>query len=341
MLMADNKLAYVAQGNFERVPGLPQFRPLRIAVVAALGYLILCGFYIWLSGIIAASLAESVTELQEIETIKGMAFIGVTTTALFISAWALLSRLATAQAKISQQQQALIQSEKRAVAGLFAASVAHDINNILTVLAFYCEELSQTEAAKAIDDRIGQNVAESVHDLRELATRLMDAGKENLPGEFSDFDLAELAANTADFLRKHKNVRDCSVNIAGDKSLAITGQPNLVRQMLANLIINAAAATNGKGTIEVNVSHADGNAVIEVHDNGPGIPEDKRSSVLQAFYTTKEHGAGLGLLSVKVYTEAHKGAVEILDSPLGGACFRVTLPMKRDGNAATPNPTPR
>ena len=103
--------------------------------------------------------------------------------------------------------------------------------------------------------------------------------------------------------------------------------PTTLRQMLLNLILNAAEATEGKGIIEILIRQTADTALIEVHDNGPGIPLEKRPTLFTAFYTAKSQSAGLGLLSVKVYVELHQGHVEILDSHLGGTCIRITLPI--------------
>jgi two-component system sensor histidine kinase HydH len=67
-------------------------------------------------------------------------------------------------------------------------------------------------------------------------------------------------------------------------------------------------------------------ACIEVHDNGPGIPDDAKEAIFEAFYTSKPDGLGLGLVSVKVCADAHHGSVEVFRSDLGGAAFRVRLP---------------
>jgi signal transduction histidine kinase len=96
--------------------------------------------------------------------------------------------------------------------------------------------------------------------------------------------------------------------------------------MLLNLILNAADATRGRGRIDVYSRREDESVVLEVHDDGPGVPPDLREKVFTAFFSSKAHGTGLGLLSVKVTVEAHGGTVEVGDSDLGGARLKVTLP---------------
>jgi signal transduction histidine kinase len=100
----------------------------------------------------------------------------------------------------------------------------------------------------------------------------------------------------------------------------------LIDRMLLNLILNAADATNGAGRIEVRLTGDAETVFIEVLDDGPGIADDAKAAIFEAFYTSKPHGLGLGLVSVKVCAEAHGGSVEVSRSDLGGAAFRVRLP---------------
>jgi len=106
--------------------------------------------------------------------------------------------------------------------------------------------------------------------------------------------------------------------------------------MVVNLVVNAAEATSSEGTIEVRLVLEPTRAIVEVHDDGPGIREDAREAVLRAYHTTKPDGTGLGLATVKTCAEAHGGCVEIGTSPLGGALVRVVLPMA--AGAATDRP---
>jgi two-component system CitB family sensor kinase len=75
-----------------------------------------------------------------------------------------------------------------------------------------------------------------------------------------------------------------------------------------------------------------GRAVIEVHDNGPGVPVERRADLFTSLATTKPDGNGLGLFSVKACANGLGGQVEVGDSPLGGALFRIRLPLATSRN---------
>jgi signal transduction histidine kinase len=102
--------------------------------------------------------------------------------------------------------------------------------------------------------------------------------------------------------------------------------PLLLQQILANLVVNAGEACGGKGRIEVRLHDSPEFVLLEVHDDGPGVPVERRERIFDSLETTKPAGTGLGLFSVKSCVAALEGSVEVGDSPLGGACFRVRLP---------------
>ena len=104
------------------------------------------------------------------------------------------------------------------------------------------------------------------------------------------------------------------------------GDTDQLRQAVRNLVLNAADAAGGDGTVRVSSGTDDeGMPWIEVEDDGPGIPAADRDKVCQPFYTSKPGGTGLGLAIVSRITEDHGGQLRLLDSELGGARFRMVL----------------
>lgn len=310
---------------FVREPG---FNPVLIAGIFAGGYFLFCSLYIWLSGAAAAHYAGSVADLHRIETIKGILFIAITTIMIFSVIWILLARLHSDEIKLIQQQDEVIKSQRESVAGIFASSVAHDINNIIMVLNYYCEQLGNARHDSPEFKDVKSEIKTVLSELKELAGRLMRVGKGNLPSEVSIIDIAALARNTAQFMRKHEAMLQISLNFSGPDTLEIDGNESAMRQLLINLILNAAQAIDGKGEINVVIAGMEKSVLIEIHDSGPGIEPVMRERIFEAFNTTKSSGFGLGLTSVKVYADMHKGKVEVGESNLGGACFRITLPVR-------------
>ncbi len=102
--------------------------------------------------------------------------------------------------------------------------------------------------------------------------------------------------------------------------------PQKMRQILWDLLINAGEAVSPEGHIRVEINEIQGEIIVE--DSGPGIAEDDRNKLFEPFYTTKEKGTGLGLANVYANIEAHKGRVYVEPGALGGARFIIELPRE-------------
>jgi signal transduction histidine kinase len=104
-----------------------------------------------------------------------------------------------------------------------------------------------------------------------------------------------------------------------------------MRQVIWNLVKNAVQASPHRGTVEVRTGiDAEGNAFLEIVDEGPGIGSAQRDRLFDMFYSGRSHGVGLGLALVKQIVDQHRGRIEILERKGPGTCFRITLPVERD-----------
>jgi len=114
-----------------------------------------------------------------------------------------------------------------------------------------------------------------------------------------------------------------------DEGLRLEADPDLMSQVLINLIRNAAQAARGHDdTPHIWVSFArtrTGRTQIEVADNGPGVPEGLRQDIFLPFFTTKQQGTGVGLSLARQVVLAHRGSISVSDSPRGGALFRILI----------------
>jgi signal transduction histidine kinase len=330
---------YERNAGERRASGLRGYlnQPLRLAFWLALGYFSFASIYIVLSSEWAARVAETQEELHRIEQAKGVLFIVITTLLLFLFACLMFRRVARDERSLSDYRETLLTANRRAVAGLFASSVAHDINNILMVIESVTEQLGDVEPEEK-RNMLNQLRAAN-EELKSLVKRLASARSERLSESECEFDLSAEIRKITGLVRSHRKARWCNFQIDGPTHLRIVGRPALYHQILLNLLINAAEATGGRGNVRVLARSDDDEIVIEVHDDGPGIPLERRAEIMEPFATTKPDGCGLGLISVRVCAEAHGGKVSVGDSDLGGACFVVTVPKKSlpaAGLAATP-----
>ena len=115
----------------------------------------------------------------------------------------------------------------------------------------------------------------------------------------------------------------------------VDGHPSKLRQVLSNLIRNAAEAAGRGGAVEVSLEGvAGGGAVLSVRDTGPGLDAGALSRLFEPFFTTKDRGTGLGLAVSRAIARAHGGEIEAENSPQGGAAFTVRLPRRPEGVTA-------
>ena len=108
----------------------------------------------------------------------------------------------------------------------------------------------------------------------------------------------------------------------------MSADPDMMRVVFQNLLINSAHAMQGKGRIRVAVEPADSTCQIAFIDAGPGIPPDVREKVFSPFFTMKSRGSGLGLPTVKRLVEAHDGQIAIDCPRTGGTTVVIRLPMR-------------
>ncbi|MCU0863908.1 MAG: HAMP domain-containing histidine kinase [Planctomycetes bacterium] len=292
------------------------------AAALALAYVALAMFYIWLSSAWAAGAVATVHELWSVETLKGMLFVAATGVLAFTGALIAMRRLERMASQLAEQEQVLVANESRVTAGLMAASVAHDANNVLTVAMAELDELARGSDGAGAVPRIEKLMARLVTLNRRLVDTVQQGGKE--PAQ--RIELPEVANEIAAALRTRAADRRCRVRVLADAPCPVHAPRLVLQRIVGNLLLNAIDAAPSGGEVEIRMLSKDGEHWLEVHDNGPGVPTERRADLFHALRTTKLHGSGLGLFSVRVCAHGIGGEVEVGDSPLGGALFRVRLP---------------
>ncbi len=306
----------------------PSFRR---ALLITLAYVIPCILYIVVSGRIAARLAGSAMTLQRIELIKGIAFVIITGLLFFSFAFLHLRRIATRERLIAEQRLLIAEAQRRALAGSFAASIGHDINNILGIIDFGAFRLQEHAELTEDGRKTVQSIADGAEKIQTLVQRLMAIARKNVRSGVEEFDLAELAANAVELTRKHIRLRHCDLQLESDGQLLVLSNPHIIEQVLINIILNAADATCAArhGSILVRLMAEEKQGRIEIHDSGPGIAGEERDRIFDFFHSTKENGAGLGLAGAKTSIEMINGTLAVdRSAELGGALFTVAIPKQ-------------
>ncbi|MGO8928561.1 MAG: sensor histidine kinase [Limisphaerales bacterium] len=221
----------------------------------------------------------------------------------------------------------------------FMADASHELRTPLTVLRGELESFIQ-EPTLAPDwrERLG-SALEEVERLANIVEGLfaisrLDAGE--AAAEWMKLDLARLAAATADQMSLLAEDKNIQVTCAAAEPVWVEGDQARLKQVVVNLLDNAIKYTLQGGTVALTVSAFDGKAVLEVADNGVGIPPEALPRIFDRFFRVDQArsrelgGAGLGLSIVKAICTAHHGRVEAISPPGQGSRFRVELPLAAD-----------
>jgi two-component system, NtrC family, sensor histidine kinase HydH len=113
-----------------------------------------------------------------------------------------------------------------------------------------------------------------------------------------------------------------------DRSFDMMIDPELIKQSLMNLVQNAIDAVEKKGKVEINYFKKSNHLIIEVTDNGRGIPAEIKNKIFDLYYTTKPEGTGLGLSIVQKIIAEHKGTIEVFSEVNKYTKFKITIPQK-------------
>jgi signal transduction histidine kinase len=305
---------------------LPEDQPVRYALLSALVYVGIATAYILLSGRIAAAFASSLEQLQTIEAYKGIGFVFTTGVLLFLISLGFWR-------KMRAQRDLLVRSEHKAVAAMYSATLAHDLNNLLMGLSGLLEAIRLHSHADPDLAQLGDSVERSIQRLAPFAKRIAASAK-SLPSaaRAEEVDLSVALPQSLEIIRKHPDVRTCALEIEPVPALKLTLDRELFDQAVLNLVVNAAQAAGPRGAVKIRAA-VDGEAraaALEVHDSGPGIPPEKLDVIFQPGYTTRDGGIGLGLLTVQAFAASCRARLEVDRSPLGGALFRLILPLGRE-----------
>jgi heavy metal sensor kinase len=218
----------------------------------------------------------------------------------------------------------------------FSADASHELRTPLTILQLELEGIAQDHRRDAaLGDQIG-SALEETHRMSRIVESLLaisrlDAGEVKM--DKTRLDLGDLAASTADEMRLLAEEKSIRLRTRAAVSVQVEGDRTRLQQVIVNLIDNAIKYTQEGGTVEIRVGQEGNIAVLEVSDDGPGIPAHALPHVFERFYRADKArsrasgGAGLGLSIVKAICAAHNAEVKVSSQEGRGSCFRVELPV--------------
>jgi PAS domain S-box-containing protein len=226
--------------------------------------------------------------------------------------------------KAAEQQ--LAQQATLARLGQMAAVVAHEVKNPLAGIKGAIQVLMSRRAAGDMEAVVMRDIVTRIDALNELIQDLMMFARPR-PPRLSEVNLRHLIDEAIVMLRRDPAGASIDIDVKGQGG-RVTGDADLIRATVLNLLLNSAQAMNGQGTIRVATALRDSTWTIEVTDNGPGIPADLREQVLEPFFTTKARGGGLGLPIARRVAELHGGTLTLTFPAGGGTRVTIAAPVR-------------
>lgn len=233
--------------------------------------------------------------------------------------------LRKAHQELQAMQQRLIQSEKLAALGEFAATMAHEIRNPLVSIGGYARLLQ-----KRHKDDYSRIIYEEVERLEGILSRVLDFSRVS-PGQRVETDVSSLLEECYRSVRVQVEEPKLKVRKEFTGGLPpVQCDRDQLKQVFLNLMQNALDAMGGKGTLGLRTylaSEEEGIWVVaELSDTGGGIPSDVLPNIFNPFFTTKNRGTGLGLAIVRRILEMHGARIEVDNRPGEGTTFKVKMP---------------
>ena len=232
----------------------------------------------------------------------------------------------------------LHQAEKGAVVGRLAAAIAHEIRNPLNYINLTLDHLRSSFAPSdpAKSETFVRLTAQLKTEVKRINRHITDFLKYSRPTklELRGVDVRAEAEDALRIIEPRVEERGIQTTIIQDDSLPrILADPESLRSVFTNLVINAVEAIDGTGgTVSINLSKTDDNHVrIEISDSGCGIAAEDISKVFEPYFSTKDTGTGLGLAIVKKAIDDHGGTITVSSKPGSGTTFTITLPVEEKG----------
>ncbi len=236
--------------------------------------------------------------------------------------------------EIKELQERVHRTEKLAMVGSLAASVAHEIRNPLSSIKGFAQFLGKSFEAGTQQSKYSTLMVKEVDRINGVVNDLITFARP-MSVEPSLLDVASLLNHVVSLVTVDAKERNISVGYKCDPDLkSVELDENQITQMLLNIMLNALNAVEEGGNINLyaGLSNSGKTLRFEVEDNGSGIPDKLKHKIFEPFLTTREKGTGLGLAIVKKIVDNHGGSISVQSPPAGkdnGSQFIIRFPIAK------------
>lgn len=232
--------------------------------------------------------------------------------------------------RLNESLDSLKRAARLSAVGQLAANLAHEIRNPLAAIDGAVDLLRSGGVADSDRDEFLGIIQKEAKRLARLLTEMLDYARPKKP-EFSTAQLTDLTASVASLLSPMAQKSNVRIVIESARQVPPTWcDPAQIRQVLVNLVLNAIQAMPGGGQITISVYSEGKEVVVDVRDEGPGIPTGDLDVLFSPFYTTKKDGTGLGLAVAQRIMHEHGGQLRVGSNIPVGAAFSISIPLREE-----------
>ena len=222
----------------------------------------------------------------------------------------------------------LIEQASLAKLGELSAIVAHEVKNPLAGIIGAARMLEHRMPEGSTEREIAGELVSRANDLNEGVKDILAYARPTSPNT-QRTPVKILLEDVVSFLSNDERFADVQIKVSGEETF-VSGDPEMLKPVFLNLLVNAAQAMDGRGVVSVSVEAGSPRSTIVVHDNGPGIAAADIGKIFEPFFTTKGGGTGLGLPIAKRAIELHGGEISVYCAPEGGTKVVIRLPVRRE-----------
>ncbi|NUH86412.1 PAS domain S-box protein [Bacillus firmus] len=215
-------------------------------------------------------------------------------------------------------------AEKLSVIGQMAAGIAHEIRNPLTAIKGF------TQLQKESNDEYAEIILDELSRIESIVSDLLVMAKPQEESNFTRTNLVLLLKGIITFINPQAILSNVVIDFEPSNPIYIDCEPDKIKQVFLNVIQNAIESMKKGGIIKLILTQENDKAVIEIIDQGIGIPEDRISKLGEPFYSTKEKGTGLGLMICQKIIKNHGGSMEFNSKIDEGTTVKITLPASEE-----------
>ena len=242
--------------------------------------------------------------------------------------------LAEVNAQLQSSFEQLRRADRLSALGELSAGLAHEIRNPLGSIEGAVQILARRELAEETRNEFAEMASREVARLKGLLSHFLEFARPQQPRVVAS-DLESLLDSVAKLAGETAKMAQVEILVETAQNVPpVSVDPEQIRQVLLNLVINAVQAMPAAGTIRLRALRDGDEVQIEVEDEGAGIPEENLERIFDPFFTTRTGGTGLGLSIAYQIVNKHGGHIAARRNPGGGMTFKVTLPVAAE-NAAT------